>query len=430
MSGVQGVGVRWSPTALLLFAMGGASLVLVFWTQNPVPLFLAVPLLLAPIAAGIAVPPGPLRGKLAWTLAGSGAEVEVRGRLTLPAAIDPSELRVELPAVAPLVELSPLRVTGSGLALELEVSYRAPHPCLARLSVPRVAWQDRLGLVELPVEVEGLPLLLERFPPEVSRVGAARLRRTIPAPGEVRSRATGAAGEFFAVREAIATDTPRQINWRASARVGRRVANDFYLERTGDLLILLDLRPTSLGPERDRTLLAIARAAALGIADGFLTEKARVGLAAFEEFLEPLRLGTGRRQRYRIHRMLESLDVGTTVGPAERAAVSLRRYFPPGVTTLLISSFADAEGLDLLPHLRRRGYPTFVLSPSPLPLLRGTGGLSPEDDAIANRLLLLVRRQRLNAAWGEAPVLDWEDYWSLAPLVRFLSAPIRRGSPV
>ena len=75
----------------------------------------------------------------------------------------------------------------------------------------------------------------------------------------------------------------------------------------------------------------------------------------------------------------------------------------------------------IVPHLRRRGFPTIVLSPSPLSVL-DLSDSTPEDRVVA-RLLRLVRRRRLGEAWRQAPVIDWEDYWSLAPLVRFLQSP-------
>jgi hypothetical protein len=90
---------------------------------------------------------------------------------------------------------------------------------------------------------------------------------------------------------------------------------------------------------------------------------------------------------------------------------------------VLLSPLADEESLVLLTHLRRRGYPTIVLSPSPLPLLAPPAGSQTPDDAAALRLLKLVRRQRIGEAWREAPVVEWEDYWSLSPFVRFLSVP-------
>ncbi|MCI4346065.1 MAG: hypothetical protein L3K07_04860, partial [Thermoplasmata archaeon] len=144
------------------------------------------------------------------------------------------------------------------------------------------------------------------------------------------------------------------------------------------------------------------------------------------EFLEAVPLGTGRRQRFRIRRLLRSAVVPLESGPGERLAVSMRQYFPPGVLTLLLSPMAEEEQLLLLPHLRRRGYPVIVVSPSPVPLL-----IPPEatrrEDRLARRLMNLDRRRRIAEVWKEAPTVDWTDYWALGQLVALLRHPSRRG---
>ncbi len=424
-------GLLWRPTSLLLFGAGGLLLALGLLERSPVPLFAALPLLLAPVAAALDAPPSPAAADLSWSAEGSGPEVRLEGTITPRAPLRVEGLSVRLYRPPLLRERRPLSVSVENGSLRFVATWDAPYPFLQPVARPEVTWTDALGLVEVPVLVDAPALRVERFPPEVARIGRVRLRRTTPQPGEVRSRQVGSAGEFFAVRPAAPTDTPRQINWRATARAGRLLSNDFFLERTGDLLLLLDLRPTTLGETRDARILSIASAAALGIATGFLAEKARVGLGLFGEFLTAVPLGSGRIQRVRIAQALQRATLAETPGPSERFAVSLPRYFPTGVTTVLLSSLADDDSPALLTHLRRRGYPTVVLSPSPIPLLVRESSTNTAEDAVMLRLLRLVRRQRIGEAWREAPVVEWEEYWSLAPFVRFLTRPLSnpRGAP-
>lgn len=415
--------LAWQPMALLLFVAGGVLLALGLLVRSPVPLFAAVPLLLAPAAAAFDAPRGTASAKLDWRVAGSGPLVEVTGEIRPNGRLSVDALSVEFYRPPLLRERAPPVIEREPNRLRFRLDWEAPYPFLQVVARPTVYWRDPLGLLEVPVRLDAPALRVDRFPPEVARLGTVRLHRTTPQPGEVRSRQVGSAGEFFSVRLAAPTDTPRQINWRATARRGRLLSNDFYLERTGDLLLLLDLRPSSLGAERDQRLLSIARAAAFGIATGFLAEKARVGVGLFGEFLTAVPLGTGRIHRVRIAQALQRAEVAEEGGPSERFAVSLRRYFPPGVSTVLMSPLADDDSLALLTHLRRRGYPTVVLSPSPIPLLVSEGGRRSAEDEVMLRLLRLVRRQRVGEAWREAPVIEWEDYWSLAPFVRFLNRP-------
>jgi uncharacterized protein (DUF58 family) len=416
--------MAWRPVSALYIAGAGLLLVLALAAHTPVPLFAALPLLLAPAAAALGAPRRPGAAKVRWSETGSGPAIGLEVDVTAPDEVAGTDLRVALETPDPfdVVSAPPMKPTAS--AVQFRRDWRTRFPAFAAIQPPSVAWQDPLGLTELPLAVEAPTLRVERFPPEVGRIGSVRLRRTSSQPGEVRSRALGGSGEFFAIREAASTDTPRQINWRATARMGRLLANEYRLERTGDVLLLLDLRPSALGPQRDGELLAVARAAALGIASGFLAARARVGLGLYDEFLYAVPLGSGRHQRHRILAALEGATLGAVNGPGERLAVSLRRYFPTGVTTVLLSSLVDEEdSLVLLRNLRRRGYPTVVLSPSPLPLLAPPGVALSPDEQIAARLRRLLRRRQIGRTWAEAPVVDWEEYWSLAPFVRLMTAP-------
>ncbi|MCI4339700.1 MAG: DUF58 domain-containing protein [Thermoplasmata archaeon] len=426
MSGASPPGHRdLRAPALLAFSGGALLLVVAVLAGSPLGVFAALPLLMAPVAALSAAPTGGASAELSWSVEGAGADVLVRGTLRPDSSLDTDRLRIRFYRPPSLVEVAPPRLVVTPTSIEFTLSWRAPFPFLSTVPRPEVVWQDPLGLVEVAVAMEAPALKIERFPPEASRLGTVRLPHTTPQPGEIRSRYIGPSGDFFSVRAAGPTDTPRQINWRATARSGRLLANDFYLERTGDLVLLLDLRPSSLGPERDAVLLSIACAGALGIASGFLAEKARVGVGLFGEFLTAVPLGAGRLQRFRIAQALQKATLTDAPGPSERLAVSMRRYFPPGVTTVLLTPLADEESLVVVSHLRRRGYPTIVLSPSPIPLLVPPKDTATPEDQVALRLLRLVRRRRIGDAWREGPVVDWDDYWSLSPFVRFLSAPAR-----
>jgi hypothetical protein len=104
----------------------------------------------------------------------------------------------------------------------------------------------------------------------------------------------------------------------------------------------------------------------------------------------------------------------------------MRQYFPPGVLTILLTTLSTEEQLLVLPHLRRRGYPVVVLSASPVPTLIPEGVTAREAE-LARRILVLERRQRISEAWQESPTVDWEDYWSLGPLVHLLKRPVAIG---
>jgi len=415
--------LRWRPRAYLLLGAAALLLVVAVAERNPVPLFLALPFLLAGPAAALAGPRSTPHLTASRNQAGSAMDVRIGGAIRSAERVDPRDLFVELPRPAGLTETARPLFERTRDEVRFRLSWRAAEPAMVTVPAPRVVWRDATGLVERSTTLDAPGLVVERYPPELLRIGAIKLRRTMVLPGETLSRQIGPSGMFYGIRDAAPNDPPRRINWPASARTGRLLANEFQVDRTGDVLLVLYARGTELGPVVDDRLLSVSRAAAAGIADSFLREKARVGVGVFGEFLDAVPLGTGRAQRDRVRTALLNARLTPPGAPSERCAISLSRYFPPGVTTILFSTLVDDTISDLLPYLRRRGFPVVVLSPSPLPVLSESTILSAQDEAVAARLSRLLRRDRIASAWREAPTIDWEEYWSLGRFVEFLRRP-------
>lgn len=419
---------RFLPRALLLLGTVAVLVVGAVVLRTPVPLLAAIPLLLAPLAAAWSPRSGPKTTDLTWEAAGLGPDLEITGRLSGPFGQGAGGIDIVPPAIPGATQSRPIRFDRSPEEIRFSLPLTLAEPMIALLDPPRVVRRDPLGLTEEPLPGARPRLPVERYPPELARLGSVRLDRTLDLPGESRSRRIGRSGEFFGVREAAPDEPPRRINWRASARVGRLLANDYQLDRTGDILLLLDVRPTPLGKVVDERLLGIARAGLYGIAESFLRSKVRVGYAWFGEFLEAVPLSTGRAHRMRLQRAVIESRRSEVAGPPERCTFGLRRYFRPGLTTLVVSPATGDPGFDLLPYLRRGGYPAILVSPSPLGLRRSATeeGEPAFEETVARRLETAERRGRLAELWEHGPVIDWTDYWSLAGLVRFLRQPVRR----
>jgi uncharacterized protein (DUF58 family) len=415
--------VRWTSRAFLLVTFAGGLVALAVALSSPVPLFAAIPLLVAPVLAGLHNPVGLAGVDLDWRESGIGSEVRIDGVLRGDFGGSAPDISVDLRRPFGLAEAEPLRFDRGPEVIRFSTVWTLAEPAILTLAPPGVVWQDPLGLAERSLEGTRPPLSVERYPPPIHRTGAIRLEHTTPLPGDIRSRLLGGSGEFFGLRRAFPDDPPRRINWQASARTGRLLANEYRLDRTGDLVIVLDVRPTPLGAEVDNRLLGVARAAVFGIAESFLRGKVRIGFATFGDFLEAVPLSTGRIHRRRVLHAVLAARRSRVAGPAERAAFSLRRFYRPGVTTLVVSAWTGDETLNLVPYLARQGFPAALLCPSPLPMRAGTGGLPAEDEPLAERLELLQRRAWLSELWEDGPVVDWDDYWTLEPLARLLRRP-------
>lgn len=421
--------VRWTGRAFLLLGVGAALLVFAVLLENSVPVFLALPLLAAPFAAPWTAPKGLGSVDLRWEESGAGSEVEVTGELS--GRLDGGEREVEVVFALPATirERRPTEYRYTTDRVAFSASWSIVEPMVVTLPAPLVEWADPLGLSRRELGGARPDLRLDRYPAGLQDLSTVRLHRTIQLPGESRSRRIGATGEFFGLREAVPGEPMRQINWAATARAGRPLANDFQLDRAGDLVVLLDTRPTGLGPPYDERLLGIAKAAAFGIAEAFLRGKVRIGLAVFGEFVDAVPLSTGRIHRLRLQKRIDDVRLASSPGPAPRCAYGLRRYFRPGVTTLVVSAWAGEDTGELSPYLQRQGYPVVLLTPSTAPLDAASFDLPAGEEQLARAIERLERRVRLAPLWLHGPVIDWEEYWSLSSLVHYMRQPVwrRRG---
>ncbi|MHB8351859.1 MAG: hypothetical protein ACYDFT_04100, partial [Thermoplasmata archaeon] len=71
---------------------GALLAVLALVLRSSVPLFLALPLLLAPLSSAMFLPRRPLRARLEWREVASGPRFRIEGRLRTEPAIAPTRL--------------------------------------------------------------------------------------------------------------------------------------------------------------------------------------------------------------------------------------------------------------------------------------------------------------------------------------------------
>src|SRR2546430_3334546 len=214
-------------------------------------------------------------------------------------------------------------------------------------------------------------------------------RRTRPWFGQVASRRIGPGTEFWGLREYVAGDEVRRINWKASARLERLFTNEYEGERSGDVVIVVDARrESSVGTEADNPVEHAVRAA-LGIADRVLATKNRVGLIVYRQVIDWVPLAFGRKQLYRI------LDHLVHVKPGGEWRVShvglvLSRFFSRDCLIVLITPLQDRDALAAVIELAARGDDIAIVSPSAPAIERRIPPDTPEDP-IAYRILALER---------------------------------------
>src|SRR5438093_7875593 len=254
--------------------------------------------------------------------------------------------------------------------------------------------------------------------PAMEDLRRARLgpRRTRPWFGQVASRQIGAGTDFWGVREYVAGDEVRRINWKASARLDRLFTNEYEGERSADVVIVVDARRESfIGTETDNPIEHGVRAA-LGIADRVLATKNRVGLIVQREVLDWVPPAFGRKQLYRILDHLPHVRPGGE-WPFGHVAWVLSRFFPRDCLVVLISPLRDRAALNAVIAMEARGYDVAIVSPSPLAIEWRLGEQRPEDQT-AYRILRMERDNLISQLRRVSQVVDWDPATPLALALR------------
>jgi uncharacterized protein (DUF58 family) len=232
--------------------------------------------------------------------------------------------------------------------------------------------------------------------PRVTRVYAG----TIPA------RQGGSGVEFFGVREFAPGDSPRSINWRATARHQQTTfANEYEQERVADVGIILDGRRHINEFSQGRSIFDHSVVAAASLSDAFLNSGNRVGMLVYGKFVNWTYPGYGKMQRERILQALARADTGDSQVFA--GMYIPRGLFPPHSQIVLVSPL-EAGDVEPLVRLRASGYALIVASPNSVAFEQSLLPSTPATQYAA-RILRLQRHitlQRLRHAGIQ--VVDWD----------------------
>jgi uncharacterized protein (DUF58 family) len=190
--------------------------------------------------------------------------------------------------------------------------------------------------VEAPRDASLARLLREvrRIEAEGARLVASQLA------GPWRSRFRGSGLEFEEVREYVAGDDPRAVDWNVTARLGRPHVKEFVDERERSLLFVLDTSRSmdaAFGPWSARAAAArVIAALALAAVD----HHDRVGLAAGAERVDHfVRPQTGDVVALRLVRDALALPAQAQRCDLARLLGAATDALPPGSLVIVLSDF-------------------------------------------------------------------------------------------
>ncbi len=271
---------------------------------------------------------------------------------------------------------------------------------------------DALGLLRLRQElaVTGQLFIL----PDLTRIRQVpiRPRRTRAYAGTVPARVGGPGVEFFGVRDYEPGDSPRQINWRVSARHPEDLySNEYQQERVADVGIVLDGRERANLFAGGYSLFEHSVQAAGALADAFLAQGNRVGLLIYSQYVQWTLPGYGKLQRERILHALSAARTG-----ASQVFDGLQylptRMFPSESQIVLVSPLVE-DDYSTLVQLRARGYQVLVIVPDPVSfeqsLLSGARRhYALADVELATRIVRMERRLMLGRLQrAGVQVVEW-----------------------
>jgi uncharacterized protein (DUF58 family) len=234
---------------------------------------------------------------------------------------------------------------------------------------------------------------------------AIQPRRTRIFSGTIPARQGGSGVDFYDVREYQQGDSPRWINWKATARHPQNVfSNQYEQERAADVGLILDGRKRA-NDFGSRSIFEMSVLATAALADAFLNAGNRVGLLFYGRQLNWTMPGYGRLQGERILHDLSLLETGESQSLNE---LYVPRHLFPSRSQLVLISPLLPEDADVLLSLRIRGYHLMVISPDPVQF-EATALPQSKVNGLAARLVRLQRNvllQRLRSA--AIRVVNWD----------------------
>jgi uncharacterized protein (DUF58 family) len=334
------------PAAIAVALMALAAFAVPWWLAAA----LVVAVLVAALADALSVREPPALERRAPHLLARG----VRGRLdlALPRHGEQGEVvRLRQPGL-PDVRFEPAQAAGAELHAAIVPRRRGrhvlPRPAVRLEGALRLgAWTHELGAEE--------ELLVYPDIVEAARLASAVRHARFRDAGLRRRGPLGLGTEFESIREYLPDDDVRQVNWRATARTGRPMTNQFRIEQDRDVICLVDAGRLMAAPLGELTRLDAALDAAIAVAAVADELNDRAGALAFDT--EVLRRVAPRRNGSRA--IVQALfDVEPTGRDSDyelafRSIGGSKRAFVLVLTDLL-EPVAAQPLLEAVPILARR----------------------------------------------------------------------------
>lgn len=172
--------------------------------------------------------------------------------------------------------------------------------------------------------------------------------------GNKRMRKIGHSMEFEQIKEYVRGDDIRSVNWKATARKGSLMVNNYTDERSQQVYCIIDKGRLMKMPFGGLTLLDYAINSTLVLANVCLQKQDRVGLMTFSNKMGSL-LGADRKpiQRENILQLLYNQDTAFLESDYEMLYMQIRNRIKHRSLIVLYTNFESLSGLNRQLHYLR-----------------------------------------------------------------------------
>ena len=180
-------------------------------------------------------------------------------------------------------------------------------------------------------------------------------RADVPTGGRRQPRPVTRSYAFDQIKEYVKGDDLRNVNWKATARRGQVMVNEYEAERAQPIYCLIDKGRTMLMPFASLSLLDHAINASLALSQVILDRRDRAGLITFSDKLGDVVPADGKPdQLRRIMEVLYRQQEREGESNYDLLYYATRRFLPGRSLLLLFTNFESNYALDrVLPVLKR-----------------------------------------------------------------------------
>jgi len=327
-----------------------------------------------------------------------GEVIDVELQLKANERIPSLRVKDLLPEGLQVVEGSNSRVLSLRKGEESVLKYkvlvkRGVHPFESIL----LSYEDPFGLFHVDrteniyQELIGVPRIQE-VPTPYSTRGTKITVGPLPSPR------VGEGVEFHAVREYQPGDPLKIINWKATARTGRIMTNEYESERKVDVIFIVDASYTGVMVFDD-----LVRAAASLMLNA-LHDGTSFGLLLAGEVPLWVRIDYGKRHFFKCIDFLSTAKPDVNNMIAYQVEHLIRSRFPPRAQLLYFSPLLTDESRDALKTMSEFGYNVVVISPNPY------SAIEPKrrEEELALKLLSIERKVVLQKMASYGLIVDWD----------------------